>query len=243
VRLTHDLQEFDRFYDRFHSPMVERRFGASGILQPRPVLRRRFRFGGLLWIERQGRSIAGDVFETSNGSFNVLVHGEHAGLDPAETGLANRAAYVYGTEHARRLGCRVVNLGGSLPSLTNGVVRHKCAWGARITPRHETHVALLVGWKRPHPGVLRFLARHVPVIFDGSHLAAVTALEDPGTGGPRQAGRLLRKLAARGLGPLIVVSQNGWMAPERGDVLPGKARLRLIDAGSSAAVLAALSAG
>jgi hypothetical protein len=83
----------------------------------------------------------------------------------------------------------------------------------------------------------------VPVIFDGSHLAAVTALEDPGTGGPRQAGRLLRKLAARGLGPLIVVSQNGWIAPERGDVLPGKDRLRLIDAGSSAAVLAALSAG
>jgi hypothetical protein len=232
-RVSTDPSEFERFYDDFHLPLVTARFGGLAVRQPRRVLRRRFRSGGLIWVERDGEPLCADLFETRGSEFNMLVHGARLDCDPAEAMFAHRANYLFGLEHGRALGCRTVNLGGTLPVLTDGVARHKRAWGATARPRHDTHLALLVGWRRPAPGVLRFLADAPLVAHGRDGLTALAAVEGDAPADPHDAVRLNRGLMPEGVRQLTVLAAAGWAEVARGNPMPPADRLRLASAGSS----------
>ena len=242
-RLSVEPSEFELFYDDFYQPMVEERFGGLAVGQPRRVLRRRFRFGGIIWVERDGQRLGADLFETRGGGFNMLVHGHRPGADPALASAVGHANYLFGFDHARRLGCRWVNLGGSLPVMTNGVLRHKRAWGARAQARDETHRTLLVGWRNAGPAVLRLLADCPLVVEDGAGLSAIAATTVSGPADPRDAARLYRSLLPKGVGRLVFLAPAGWAPRRQGTALPPPDRLQLRPAGSSGELRAALAAG
>ena len=242
-RLSAEPSEFELFYDDFYRPIVEDRFGALAVGQPRRVLRRRFRFGGIIWVERDGERLGADLFETRGSGFNMLVHGHRPGLDPASASAVGHANYLFGFDHARKLGCRWVNLGGSLPVLTNGVLRHKRAWGARAQARDETHRALLIGWRNAGPAVLRWLADCPLVVQCAAGLSAIAATTVSGPADPREAARLYRSLLPEGVDRLIVLAAAGWAERRRGTDLPAPDRLELRAAGSSSELRAALQAG
>jgi hypothetical protein len=241
-RLSAEPSEFELFYDDFYRPLVADRFGALAVGQPRRVLRRRFRFGGIIWVERDGERLGADLFETRGSGLNMLVHGHRPGLDPASASAVGHANYLFGFDHARRLGCRWVNLGGSLPVMTNGVLRHKRAWGARAQARDETHRTLLVGWRNAGPAVLRLLADCPLLVADGAGLSAIAATTVAGPADPRDAARLYRSLLPEGVDRLIVLAPAGWAPRRRGTDLPAPDRLQLCPAGSSGELRAALEA-
>ncbi|MDX1541033.1 MAG: GNAT family N-acetyltransferase, partial [Geminicoccaceae bacterium] len=242
-RLSTSPDDFERFYDDFHLPMVRERFGPLGVRQPRRVLRRRFRFGGLIWVERDGEPFSADLFETRGQQLTALVHGRRPGLDPATASLVHHATYLFAFEHAAKLGLERFNMGGAVPVLSDGVLRHKRSWGASVLPRAETHVALLVGWRRPVPAVARLLSECPLVVKDPAGLSAVAAVADDRPADPREGARIFRSLVPPGVRRMILAAASGWAPVPTGVAMPPGDRLRLDRLGSSADLQALLARG
>jgi hypothetical protein len=240
-RLSTDAADFERFYDDFHVPMVKERFGPLGIIQPRRVLRRRFRFGGLLWVERDGEALGADLFETRSGEVNMLVHGRRTHGDAALDSQVSLANYLFSFDHARALGCCRTNMGGCMPVLTDGLARHKRAWGATVRPRHETHLTLLIGWRSPGPAVLRFLVDNPLVAHRGAGLIGIAAVTGDQPADPRRAAWLRRSLLPEGIGRMTVLAEAGWAPAQKSRDMPPADLLQLRPALSSRDLRAALA--
>lgn len=242
-RVATDASEFERFYEDFHVPMVRERYGALAVVQPRRVLRRRFRLGGLLWVERDGEPLGGDIYDAWGGTLIALVGGRRRGLDPAMASLVQHATYVFVLDHARALGCHQFNMGGAIPVLTNGVFEHKRGWGATVQPRDETHFALLVGWRHANAAVLRCLSELPLVVHDARGLSAIGAVPDQGPANPQTAARLCRMLLPEGIRRMILLASAGWLPIRPGVAMPPADQLLLARAGSSADLRVALASG
>lgn len=239
ARISHDAAEFERFYRQFHLPMIDERHGDLGVRQAIAVLRRRFRFGGILWIELERVPLGGVVYEIRGDTMNVMVAGRRSTGDAPLDRYVGLAIYQFPMDLACERGCAWINLGGAVPVLTDGVFRHKRAWGARAAPRAETHTELLVGWRAPGAAVLGFLA-DAPLIYrSGRSLAALSAIVGDRQADPREGARLRRTLLADGIDRLTVISRDGWLPPRRGWApLPPSDELRLSEALSSADLIA-----
>lgn len=210
--LATDRADFERFYDAFYLPFIHARFGALGSPRGRFELRREFRHGGaVMWISRDGRHVAGEIVRIKGKVLQSLAEA----IDPAWA--ASRAGPqvacdVAAIELAVQHGLEMVHLGGAVPSLTNGIVRKKCAWGAVLAPWQESHRDILLRWHAPLSASVRaFLHRVAPVFALSQGLAAVTA-ETVGT----EQGRW-RQLRAPGIHPLLVLGgksgsheTSGW---------------------------------
>ena len=220
-RVSHSLFDFERFYSDYYLPLVLERFGDLAICQPARVLRRRFRFGGIVWVERDGTSLGGEMYERRGTVLKCLVRGRLSTLDRrADATTVSLATYLFTREHARALGCAWVNTGGTLPVLDDGLFCHKRAWGALATPREETHFELLIGWRRPGMRVSGLLAAAPLVYRDGDGLAALAALTDAAPADPHRAAGLFRAWLPRGIDRLTVLAPEGWSKPARGTPLP-----------------------
>ena len=66
---------------------------------------------------------------------------------------------------ASRLGVGTVDLGGTTPSLRDGVFRTKRAWGAEVRISAESHRQLLLRWS-PGGGALLPLLHAAPLLFE-----------------------------------------------------------------------------
>jgi hypothetical protein len=237
-RVSHDPAEFERFYGQFHRPLVDARHGDLGVRRPIRVLRRRFRFGGVLWIELDHVPWGGVVFEMRGDTMNMIISGRRSTGDAELDRRVSLATYLFSMDLARQRSCASINLGGTVPVLTDGLFRHKRAWGARATPRAETHTELLVGWRQPGSALLGFLAEAPLVYRSGRSLAALAAIAGDQAADPREGARLRRTLLADGIDRLTGMARNGWVPPERGWALPPPDALDLRTPLSSAALIA-----
>ncbi|WP_395752886.1 hypothetical protein [Prosthecobacter sp.] len=121
-------EDFDTFYDHFHTPYLAARHTAKLPSAPRWMLRLSFRFGWILWITEGGKKIAGDLLARQGRTLVPLVTGVLDGRQDIlrRGGLA--ALYVLSITHAKALGCTRILLGGSQPVLQDGVLRYKSKW-------------------------------------------------------------------------------------------------------------------
>jgi hypothetical protein len=238
IRVSHDPAQFERFYFDFYVPMIIDRHGDLAIRQHFHVLRRRFRFGGIIWVELDGVPLAGSLHEVRGKTLNMLGQGRQSRGNAKLDAQVTLAKYWAILNLARELGCALVNMGGAVPVLTDGVFRYKRAWSARVVPRAETHSELLVGWHRPGPAVLQFLA-DAPLIYRAARsLAAVTAIDTDDTADPREGARLQRALLPRGVRDLTIMAPAGWAPAEQGWTLPPPSVLRLSEPITSAGLVA-----
>jgi hypothetical protein len=91
-------------------------------------------------------------------------------------------------------------MGGSVPSLSNGVLRKKRDWGAAFVPWRDSHRDILIRWRTPTPpSITAFLRAVAPVFATPTGLAALAADE---AGGDLGAWRRLR---TPGIDPLLVM--------------------------------------
>ena len=129
-RSSNSIEDFDYFYERMLVPYATSRFGKYSASMPREKVRSIFDKGFLLLIEKDGVVVAGQLAYESGG----VLHANRLGIldgDPqyVKCGAA-MAAYFYSLRVAMQRGCVELSLGGSLPFLNNGVLRHKAEWGA-----------------------------------------------------------------------------------------------------------------
>jgi len=131
VRIASDRAAWDSFRERLYLPYVRRRFDDLAVPVPPPVFRHARRHGGLLLVERDGVPVSGAVLEHGRDATAVLVFG--VSLDgPVPSGAAVEACYYHAIRFAVERGFRRLSLGACRPVLTDGVLRYKRKWGARI---------------------------------------------------------------------------------------------------------------
>jgi hypothetical protein len=232
---AHDPAAFERFYDRYYLPFVTARHEELAIVRERPVLRRHFGSGGIVWISKDNEEVAGFLYRVDGRVFSLLVLGTLGGsLEARREGLLD-AMKLFGIEFALGRGLEWVNFGGCMPSPRDGSLANKRAWGGELRERRDSHHDLLVRWPRFTPRVGRLLADAPMFVRDREGLAALAAVP---TGEPRLALRLWRQWRMPGLERLYVMAPDGWRTWRQGETPPPPGRLRLCAAGVVEDVLA-----
>ena len=173
-------EDFDRFYRDLYVPYARARFGAAAVLRSRMALRASFARGGLQHFFRSGRLVAAQLVEIHDRQLDCVAVGAALdGSDPRRNGVM-AATTFYAVEHARSLGLDRVNLGGSLPSLTDPVLASKLYWGFSLASRPQSDHDLLFGWKRWSPAVAAVLAILVLIVRTPAGLVALDARRSAG---------------------------------------------------------------
>lgn len=174
--LSHEPQDFDTFFDRFHMPYVAKRHGHTASLAPRWYWRRLFRQGGIHWITHEGRQVAADLVIMRQGMLHKLINGVLDGDVEWMKAGALAALYVHAIQLARKNACTSIHLGGSRATLHDGVLRYKCKWGGVICPFNEgysKHFVTLYHWGSIEGGAERFLSHFSLIHHDGPGLSAL----------------------------------------------------------------------
>ncbi|HXJ84499.1 MAG TPA: GNAT family N-acetyltransferase [Candidatus Methylomirabilis sp.] len=181
-RLTHSLvaapEGLDDLYTRMYVPFIRRRYGATAPMRNLRHLRVLCRYGGLLWLERDGQRIAGLVFQRRNDQLRVLCVGTLDGDYRHVKAGAMAALYAAVLEHARGSGCTLVDFGGTRPSVTDGLFRYKRKWGGAIAPYRDCVSAYVVRWDGWNDVVADLLARTGLVVADQGRFSAVRVITD-----------------------------------------------------------------
>jgi hypothetical protein len=208
--ISHSEAEFDLFYRTMYVPFIRNRFGDFAFVSNPRYLRRRFRQGGMLWVQRGGERLAGEAFWRYKQTLYMLAMGTANGESAPMKQGALAAAYYYLIQYAGQQGCTRLDLGGSRPSLHDGVLRYKRKWGVVLSEKPDTYYDFLVRWNRLDGVVADFLS-HTSLIFrDRGGLSAISGI---GHGEPARASdawTVHHSIWIPGLRYLYLVAASGW---------------------------------
>jgi hypothetical protein len=153
--------DFDVFYDQFYQPYLHSRHQVAAPMAPRWMLWLVFRLGGIQWETRQGVRVAADLVVREGRDYVPVVTGLQEGREDLRRQGALVALYAHALQHARTLGCTRILLGGSKPSLHDGVLRYKSKWLDGLC-EHDGHLSgnhvMLLRWNRLAGPVAEFLS-------------------------------------------------------------------------------------
>lgn len=216
LRPSRQEAEFEAFYRDMYVPFIRSRHGAASHLRGHRFLRRAFRNGELLWVERDGSRIAGAVFEVAGNVLFFRALGT-AGGDPALMKQGALAA-LYGSvvDHARRRGCTRVDLGTSRSLLQDGVLRYKRKWGAVLDVQPEPRFELLLGWSRLEGAALEVVSQTSPIFRGASGFSAVHVVDTDRPAAAAAAREARDRVWIPGLQQLHLVGTAGWQAQVTG---------------------------
>jgi hypothetical protein len=236
--LSSDPADLERFYRDYYVPFAQARFGDLAIIQPQSDLHRRFRFGGLAWIRKDGEAILGQLFEPDGDVLRLLSLGAKDGREEYRSLGAFAATKLFGIEQAQATRRAWLNLGGSMPSLRDGSLMSKRSWGGVLRDRENSHRDFVIRWPAFNRRVARFLDDVPLVIRDGRGLSSLTAISSGSPVDPAAAFRRWRQLAPRGLHRFCVATAHGWQALRAGTAPPPAGSVWLCDPCPSESILA-----
>ena len=162
--VTEGDEGLDAFYRTMYVPFAENRHGELTFLRTVEDLRRRLRSGGILWISRGSDRLAGLAFQQRGGTLDLLAIGTANGDVALVKEGVIAPAYYYSLDHARRVGCSLLDLRGSRPSLRDGLLRYKAKWGATLYDKSDSYHDLLLRWNGGNEVVEEFFSLN-PLIF------------------------------------------------------------------------------
>ena len=208
--LSYEEADFDDFYQTMYVPFIRQRHVSAAVFRNSYLMKRGFRRGGLLWLNRGGQRVAGAVFELRGDTLVWLGIGTADGDPELLRDGANAALYYHLIMHADRSGCARVDFGTSRSSLHDGVLRYKRKWGITLDERPYSRFDLLVRWSRLDGVVADFLS-HTSLIFrDHGGLSAVHALPASQSATADDAARARHYLWTGGMRHLYLVHPSGW---------------------------------
>jgi len=175
--LSDGREDLDTFYDSFYMPFSHGRHGELTVVRAAQDLRRRVRRGGILWLQRDGRRVAGILFEVREHTVDLLALGTLAEDPELVKEGAIAALYYFVINMAQARGCRVVDFRGSRPTLSDGLLRYKSKWGACLYEKTDSYHDLFVRWNRASDIVKEFLSRTPLIIRDEGGLSALVGDE------------------------------------------------------------------
>jgi hypothetical protein len=211
---TTDISEKKEDCDQFHStmyvPLIRKRHGEEAFVSSIQRVRRVFSQGGLIWARQNGYAVAGGVFQirgktlvfeilgTLGGEWNIVEEGGVAAL------------YLCILNHARKVGCKFIDFGGSRPSLTDGVLRYKHKWRVNLVEKKDAWYDFLVYWSEFNEKVAHFLSQ-TPLIFrDQGGLSGIKVLDEREKVTARYTEKIRRSLWMPGLKSLYLLFSQDW---------------------------------
>jgi len=216
--LKHEVVEadadFTQFYQTMYLPFVRRRHAQHAFIRNDYWMRRAFRRGGLMWILQDGQRVAGLLFRRRGQVLYSVAIGTARGEDRFVREGANIATDLFVLEHAKRLGCTLIDFGGSRPFLNDGVLRYKRKWGVTLVDKQDARYDLLVHWNRLTRPVLAFHS-NVPLIFrDEDGLSALCLIERDSPIAQAEVSKIHRSVWIPGLRRLYLAATSGWQNPK-----------------------------
>lgn len=203
AEVSHHAADFASFYREMYVPLVRARHRAESVVRPARRLRRVFRRGGILWLRRDREPVAGFLFVQRHDVLEAVALGISGGdVSWLKAGVV-AALYVSMIDLANDLGCTVIDLRGSRPSLEDGLTRYKRKWGAAVYDRDDVLTTTLVRWDRMSPAVVEFLALSPLVFRDGRGLSALAVC-----GSDEDPARTCERLGLPGLSRMIVLTNS-----------------------------------
>ena len=176
-RVAEARKSVAEFVSDFHLPHVTGRFGGEAVLQEPFILERHARFGGVLWLMHDGRTIAGDLFRQDGDMLWLVVTG--VASDPPETRPSpQEALYWFATDLARHRRCTSVSFGAAAPLLRDGILSFKLSFGTRVVDYADSHRDLLVDWAQPSAALHKLLRDYPLIVRCGGGFAALTSTVD-----------------------------------------------------------------
>lgn len=172
-RWRDDAAAFGRFHDGFYRSYVERQYGADAVLRPRWRLRLDFRRGGIIEICSGTTTLAMELCRVSRSRLHVVAAAA-AGPEARRLGALG-ACTLAELDIATERKLSEIQLGGSLPSLTDPVLRNKQDWGAELRLRPQADHLLMVAWNRPSATAKAMIERLQPIVHLGDRLLAIGA--------------------------------------------------------------------
>lgn len=173
-RVSHETRDFERFHREMYLPHLQARYGKLAHAHARTRLLRSFGRGGVLLVERDGRPVAGHVFECAGDGLASVALGAVDGAERALKQGAMAALYIHLLDHARAMHCASVDLRGTRASLTDGVLRYKRKWGAAVGMKADVLRGTALHWRDGSGPAGAFLRRHAPIFRAGAELCAFT---------------------------------------------------------------------
>lgn len=159
---SREAKDFDLFYERYFRPYVTARHGGMTQVSPRWMMRLLFKQGMIQWVVHNGERLAGGLVTVKGTLFSKRVNGVLDGrMDLMREGVLS-ALYVHAMLEAHRLGCTELRMGGSLPSLHDGVFRYKSKWATGLRSHDgfiSANCVTLLDWNRLEGPVAEFLSQ------------------------------------------------------------------------------------
>lgn len=185
-RLAGEPGALDDFYHRMYLPYVQARHGALAHPHSHARLARAWRHGALLVVERAGEPVAGHLVAREGEVLHLVAMGIKDGDARLMKSGVGAALYVFVFDYARGEGYRWLDLRGTRPSLTDGVLRYKRKWGGGAAVKRDVLHAAWMHWHDLSGPAGAFVARCMPIFRAHGTLcglAAPAATGSVGTGG------------------------------------------------------------
>lgn len=128
--ISNDIGKLKFFYEEMYLPYIKRRYGDYAYIKNFNNLEQILKNGELILIKLGGEYVSGALCEVSD---NVYYCRKNGVLDESfikEGALV--ATYYFSVLRAKEKDVKVVDFGQSRPFLSDGVLRHKSHWEAKI---------------------------------------------------------------------------------------------------------------
>jgi hypothetical protein len=191
-------------------PFTLKRYGEQGKIENYYKLRRCSRNGGLLWARQNEKPVAGGVFQPAGTTLRFLVLGTLDGDWEIVKRGGIAALYLFIIKHAKELGFRFVDFGGSRPSLNDGLLRYKRKWKMKIVEKEYVYHDFLVYWNRLSDPVLSFLSSSPLIFRDKNGLSAIKTVESDEPITQAELEKINRAIAIPGLNRMCLAAAKGW---------------------------------
>ena len=189
---------------------MHNRHGQQAVIRNFYLMRRSFAQGGLVWVMQNSQPISGVLFQRRGNTLHSLAMGTINGEWALVKAGANIATDLFIVKHAKELGCRLIDFGGSRPSLNDGVLRYKRKWGMNLVDKHDTYFDFLVHWNSFNRSVISFLS-NTPLIFrDHGGLSAINVVDCDKPATQTEAWKIYHSCWIPGLHRLYLIATSGW---------------------------------
>lgn len=212
--VSQDEGDFEEFYYGMYVPFVRKRYGKLAVIRNFYWMRRVFLQGGLLWVQRGNEHISGLVFRRRGNMIQSVAMGTANGEWRHVKEGANSATDLYILKYAKKLGFRLIDCGGSRPSLNDGVLRYKRKWGISLYEKPDNWYNYLLYWNSLDEPVTSFFSQNPLIFREHGRLSAVILVnaDEPLT--QTDAERIHHSMWLPGLGRLYIVASYGWRTAE-----------------------------
>lgn len=175
--ITHLEEDFEAYYHTMYVPFTLKRHGKQAVVHDFYRIRRIFRLGGLIRVIQNGQPIAGVIYQRKNQTFRILILGTVNGkYSPVKAG-AIAALYLFAIEHAKKMGCKLIDFGACRPSLNDGLLLYKKKWRMNFGEKRDNYYDFLIHWNRFNKSVASFFS-NIPLIFRHQQgLSAIKVLD------------------------------------------------------------------